>query len=75
MARPENEIPTTAPMEVAELARELRALRRGAGLTYKDLAAKSHYSAAALSTAASGKTGPSGRWWNRSCAAAASSVT
>ncbi|MGA5037117.1 helix-turn-helix domain-containing protein [Streptomyces capoamus] len=58
MARPENEIPTTAPMEVAELARELRALRRGAGLTYKDLAAKSHYSAAALSTAASGKTVP-----------------
>ncbi|MGI5397947.1 helix-turn-helix domain-containing protein [Streptomyces sp. CA-135486] len=58
MARPEKDIPATAPMEVAELARELRALRRSRGLTYKDLAGKSHYSAAALSTAASGKTVP-----------------
>lgn len=45
-------------MEVAELARELRALRRSSGLTYKDLSDKSHYSSAALSTAASGKTVP-----------------
>ncbi|WP_079060958.1 helix-turn-helix domain-containing protein [Streptomyces prasinus] len=58
MPRPEKDIPATAPMEVAELARELRALRRSSGLTYKDLAGKSHYSAAALSTAASGKTVP-----------------
>lgn len=58
MPRPEKDIPATAPMEVAELARELRALRRSSGLTYKELAGKSHYSAAALSTAASGKTVP-----------------
>jgi transcriptional regulator with XRE-family HTH domain len=58
MPRPEKDIPATAPMEVAELARELRTLRRSSGMTYKDLSAKSHYSAAALSTAASGKSVP-----------------
>ncbi|WP_331762014.1 helix-turn-helix domain-containing protein [Streptomyces sp. NBC_01546] len=58
MARPENEISPEVPMEVAELARELRALRRRSNLTYKELASTSHYSAAALSTAASGKTVP-----------------
>jgi len=58
MARPEKDIPAAAPMEVAELARELRALRRSSGLTYKDLSGRSHYSSAALSTAASGKTVP-----------------
>ncbi|MBK3547276.1 MULTISPECIES: helix-turn-helix domain-containing protein [Streptomyces] len=56
MARPEKGIPATAALEVAELARELRALRRSSGLTYKELSDRSHYSAAALSTAASGKT-------------------
>lgn len=45
-------------MEVAELARNLRALRRSSGLTFKQLSGMSHYSAAALSTAASGKTVP-----------------
>ncbi|MFF5654509.1 helix-turn-helix domain-containing protein [Streptomyces collinus] len=58
MPRPEKDIPATTPMEVAELARELRALRRSSGMTYKDLSTKSHYSAAALSTAASGKSVP-----------------
>ncbi|MGW7645491.1 helix-turn-helix domain-containing protein [Streptomyces bobili] len=58
MPRPEKDIPATAPMEVAELARELRSLRRSTGLTFKDLAGRSHYSAAALSTAASGRTVP-----------------
>ncbi|OEJ21676.1 hypothetical protein AS594_39925 [Streptomyces agglomeratus] len=58
MARPEKEIPVETPMEVAELAHELRALRRGSNLTYKDLSARSHYSAAALSTAASGNGVP-----------------
>ncbi|MFE2553626.1 helix-turn-helix domain-containing protein [Streptomyces sp. NPDC059355] len=58
MARPENEISPDVPMEVAELARELRALRRRSNLTYKELASTSHYSAAALSTAASGKNVP-----------------
>ncbi|MGW4290734.1 helix-turn-helix domain-containing protein [Streptomyces sp. NPDC004673] len=55
MARPEKDIPDHTPMEVAELARALRALRHSSAMTYRDLAAKSHYSAAALSTAASGK--------------------
>lgn len=45
-------------MEVAELARNLRVLRRSAELTFKELSAKCHYSAAALSTAASGKSVP-----------------
>ncbi|WP_371599901.1 helix-turn-helix domain-containing protein [Streptomyces sp. NBC_00564] len=58
MPRPETDIPATAPMEVAELARNLRALRRSSGLTFKQLSGRSHYSAAALSTAASGKTVP-----------------
>ncbi|MCX5055046.1 helix-turn-helix transcriptional regulator [Streptomyces sp. NBC_00474] len=58
MARPEKEIPATAPLEVAELARELRALRRAAKLTYQALSAKSHYSTATLSAAASGNTVP-----------------
>ncbi|MDU9001715.1 helix-turn-helix transcriptional regulator [Streptomyces mirabilis] len=58
MARPEKEIPATAPLEVAELARELRALRRSAQLTYQRLSAKSHYSTATLSAAASGNTVP-----------------
>ncbi|MEU6681509.1 helix-turn-helix transcriptional regulator [Streptomyces sp. NPDC046925] len=58
MARPEKDIPATSPMEVAELARELRALRQSSRLTYKQLASQSHYSAAALSTAASGTTVP-----------------
>ncbi|GAA1573234.1 MULTISPECIES: helix-turn-helix domain-containing protein [Streptomyces] len=58
MARPENEIPSYAPMEVAELARQLRALRRRSNLTYKQLSSVSHYSAAALSTAASGNRVP-----------------
>lgn len=56
MARPEKGVPATAALEVAELARELRALRRSSGLTYRELSDRSHYSAAALSTAASGKT-------------------
>ncbi|MDU9001714.1 hypothetical protein [Streptomyces mirabilis] len=47
--------------EVAELARELRALRRSAQLTYQRLSAKSHYTAAPLSAAASGNT-VSTRW-------------
>ncbi|MDR6980065.1 transcriptional regulator with XRE-family HTH domain [Streptomyces sp. 3330] len=58
MARPEKEISATAPLEVAELARELRALRRSAKLTYQSLSAKSHYSTATLSAAASGNTVP-----------------
>ncbi|WP_443060061.1 helix-turn-helix domain-containing protein [Streptomyces sp. NBC_00485] len=58
MARPEKEIPATAPLEVAELARELRALRRAAKLTYQALSAKSHYSTATLSAAASGNSVP-----------------
>ncbi|MCX4696860.1 helix-turn-helix domain-containing protein [Streptomyces sp. NBC_01408] len=58
MARPEKEIPANALMEVAELARELRALRRRSNLTYRELASTSHYSAAALSTAASGQRTP-----------------
>ncbi|MCX4818490.1 helix-turn-helix domain-containing protein [Streptomyces sp. NBC_01142] len=58
MARPEKEIPAKTPMEVAELARELRAIRRGSNLTYKQLSERCHYSAAALSTAASGNAVP-----------------
>ncbi|MFE5538356.1 helix-turn-helix domain-containing protein [Streptomyces sp. NPDC056492] len=58
MARPEKEIPPEALMEVAELARELRALRRRSNLTYRELASTSHYSAAALSLAASGQRAP-----------------
>ncbi|MFH8395754.1 helix-turn-helix domain-containing protein [Streptomyces sp. NPDC018036] len=58
MSRPEKDIPATAPLEVADLARNLRALRRSSGLTFKQLSTKSHYSAAALSTAASGKVVP-----------------
>ncbi|MBQ0855696.1 helix-turn-helix domain-containing protein (plasmid) [Streptomyces sp. BH-SS-21] len=58
MARPEKEIPATAPLEVAELARELRALRRSAKLTYQSLSTRSHYSTATLSAAASGNTVP-----------------
>jgi transcriptional regulator with XRE-family HTH domain len=58
MARPEKEIPQKAPLEVAELAKELRALRRQSGLTYKELSLRSHYSAASLSIAASGNSAP-----------------
>ncbi|MFI6006982.1 helix-turn-helix domain-containing protein [Streptomyces sp. NPDC051366] len=58
MARPEKEIPAEALMEVAELARELRGLRRRSNLTYRELASTSHYSAAALSLAASGQRAP-----------------
>ncbi|MEW2556864.1 helix-turn-helix transcriptional regulator [Streptomyces zhihengii] len=60
MARPEKGIPPKTPLEVAELALELRSLRRASGLTYKELAERSHYSAAALSIAASGQRVP--RW-------------
>lgn len=58
MPRPEKEIPESATMELAELARNLRALRQSSKLTFKQLAGRSHYSAAALSTAASGKSVP-----------------
>ncbi|MER6291265.1 helix-turn-helix domain-containing protein [Streptomyces sviceus] len=58
MARPEKEIPANAPLEVKELAGELRVLRRRAGLTYQNLSSKSHYSTATLSAAASGNTVP-----------------
>lgn len=58
MARPEKEIPPNAPLEVKELAGELRALRRRAGLTYQSLSSKSHYSTATLSAAASGNSVP-----------------
>ncbi|MGW6819514.1 helix-turn-helix domain-containing protein [Streptomyces sp. NPDC055005] len=54
MARPEKEIPANALLEVAELARALRELRHRSNLTYRELASVSHYSAAALSLAASG---------------------
>ncbi|MEW2582456.1 helix-turn-helix domain-containing protein [Streptomyces virginiae] len=58
MARPEKEIPAGALLEVAELARALRELRRRSNLTYRELASVSHYSAAALSSAASGRAVP-----------------
>ncbi|MER5417721.1 helix-turn-helix domain-containing protein [Streptomyces virginiae] len=58
MARPEKEIPAGALLEVAELARALRELRRNSNLTYRELASVSHYSAAALSAAASGRGVP-----------------
>ncbi|MEV5104409.1 helix-turn-helix domain-containing protein [Streptomyces massasporeus] len=58
MARPEKEIPANAPLEVRELAQELRALRRSAQLTYQSLSVRSHYSTATLSAAASGNSVP-----------------
>ncbi|MER7828045.1 helix-turn-helix transcriptional regulator [Streptomyces sp. NPDC096097] len=58
MARPEKEIPSEALLEVAELARALRELRHRSNLTYRELASVSHYSAAALSSAASGRVVP-----------------
>ncbi|WP_405933657.1 helix-turn-helix domain-containing protein [Streptomyces sp. NBC_00827] len=58
MARPEKEIHPTASLSLRSLAIELRRLRNESGLTYSQLAQRSHYSSAALSTAASGKSVP-----------------
>lgn len=58
MARPEKEIPTNVPLTQRSLAIDLRKLRKESGLTISELAQRSHYSAAALSTAASGKSVP-----------------
>lgn len=44
---------------LAELASELRCLRTEAGLTYRQMAAATHYSASALARAASGTVRPS----------------
>ncbi|MEW2570210.1 helix-turn-helix transcriptional regulator [Streptomyces sp. NPDC047070] len=58
MARPEKEIDPQASLSLRSLAIELRRLRKRSGLTYSQLAARSHYSTSALSTAASGKAVP-----------------
>ncbi|MGW3291080.1 helix-turn-helix domain-containing protein [Streptomyces sp. NPDC001002] len=58
MARPEKEIDPKASLSLRSLAIELRRLRKRSHLTYSQLAARSHYSTAALSTAASGKSVP-----------------
>ncbi|MFJ6901901.1 helix-turn-helix domain-containing protein [Streptomyces hokutonensis] len=58
MARPEKEIDPKASLSLRSLAIELRRLRKRSHLTYSQLAARSHYSTAALSTAASGKAVP-----------------
>lgn len=58
MARPEKEIDPKASLSLRSLAIELRRLRKRSGLTYSQLAVRSHYSTAALSTAASGKAVP-----------------
>ncbi|MDQ0904371.1 transcriptional regulator with XRE-family HTH domain [Streptomyces canus] len=57
MARPETPVDHTIP-ELGQLAELLRSLRRKAGLTYTELAARSGYSAATLKRAASGRTLP-----------------
>ncbi|WP_344263919.1 helix-turn-helix domain-containing protein [Actinomadura napierensis] len=44
---------------MAEFAQELRNLRELAGLTYRELAQRAHFSLGALSTAAQGKRVPS----------------
>jgi DNA-binding SARP family transcriptional activator len=59
MPRRETPIQTYGP--VAQFAGQLRALRRQAGLTYRDMAGKTKYSPAAFSLAASGRTLPT---WN-----------
>ncbi|MER5888926.1 helix-turn-helix domain-containing protein [Streptomyces sp. NPDC001941] len=56
--RPERPIDTTVPA-LAELARELRELRRGAGFSLDQLARRIHSSKAALSMATTGRNLPS----------------
>lgn len=57
MARPESQVDHTVPA-LGMLAEYLRRLRRTAGLSYGDLAARSDCSAAHLKRAASGWTLP-----------------
>jgi hypothetical protein len=57
MGRPEKPLAGTGP--VTEFAGALRELRRRAGLTYRDMAERTHQASSALSQAASGSTLPS----------------
>ncbi|GLX99598.1 helix-turn-helix transcriptional regulator [Herbidospora sp. NBRC 101105] len=56
MPRPEQPIEGTGPR--AKLARDLRAVRAEAGLTYRQMAQATNYSIAVLSAAANGKSFP-----------------
>ncbi|MFF7680978.1 helix-turn-helix domain-containing protein [Actinacidiphila glaucinigra] len=59
MARPENPVPETAPPALQRFAEQLRSCRLGKGINYREMAKIAHYSASALSQAASGKEFPS----------------
>jgi outer membrane protein OmpA-like peptidoglycan-associated protein/DNA-binding XRE family transcriptional regulator len=61
--RPEQPLDSSGPL--AEFARELRQIRRNAGLTYAELAAKTSLSAATLRAAAGSKQLPT---WSTTCA-------
>lgn len=56
MGRPERPILGNSPC--AEFARDLRAIREHSGLTYREMAGKTHYCHTTLSSAASGKKVP-----------------
>ncbi|MEU5666548.1 helix-turn-helix domain-containing protein [Streptomyces longwoodensis] len=58
MGRPEKPVDHSVPA-LGALAEHLRAMRRDAGLTYRQLAERTHYSAAQLKRAASGVSLPS----------------
>ncbi|MFE0449098.1 helix-turn-helix domain-containing protein [Streptomyces fungicidicus] len=57
MGRPEKPVDHTVPA-LGALAEHLRAMRQDAGLTYRQLAERTHYSAAQLKRAASGERLP-----------------
>jgi hypothetical protein len=54
--RPERPLPVTGP--VAEFANEVRTLRKKSGLTYEQLAIKTHYSKSAVHEATRGRQLP-----------------
>lgn len=58
MSRPEKPFPANAPGPLVEFAAGLRALRSQAGMTYRELAAITHYSVTTLSQAAAGSRLP-----------------
>ncbi|MGW8988324.1 helix-turn-helix domain-containing protein [Streptomyces zhihengii] len=75
--RPQKPIAADADPRVAALAEALRSLRQRAGLSLRELAAHTHYSAATLSNAASGRNLP--HWglvqvYARGCSASANDV-
>ncbi|MFJ6086494.1 helix-turn-helix domain-containing protein [Streptomyces sp. NPDC092369] len=59
MARPEKQIPPDSAPPLRALAQQLRQMRAAAGLSYNQLSARTHYSTATLSRAASGRSVPS----------------